>query len=311
MSDICKNDGTYFNQWGVCETCGNTREKQDAAEAAPAQKFCMKCGAPLNGAKFCAACGTAAGKKGTPAKPKIDVKAVIKDAFEHIRAFFTANPFSAVRNAALSVNPIWMAMGVIVCLLATLGFFSGCNYTVYAAGEERINLIYMISVLVLGISEISGMMNIESMMSMNGLGGEEMVDRIEKMGKTVGNPVALVFILLLLMIVVFFAGAVLVKLFFMITRKKVTWTKSFNVYSVSLLPFALACAAAFIAGFMSPAIAIALLLLGGLFHFIYLYFGIQKAAPYEKSPFWLYSLLVTAQCIVTYLVVLLFFAVFC
>lgn len=310
MSDICKNDGTQFNSQGICETCGATAAQQAAPEAAASQatasNFCMKCGNRLNGAVFCPQCGTPAGQRGgtqtvyvasAPAQPSA-FTLLLRETWDYIKAFFTSNPFSAIRNASLTKSHLWAILGTVICLISTLGLFSFFAQPIDSGifGTD-VNVISLIAALAALSGDSSAVYSNSS--------------KLTNMIELTSKNVAVFFSTLFIVILVFLVFSVLLKGFFAITKKNVGFVTVMNLQSVALLPFAVCAVIAAIAAFISPVLAALILLFGTLFSYIYLYFGIQKAVSYTKTPFWLYGLLVIAHYAAIYLIVLLFYAIFC
>ncbi len=294
MSDIIKNEETQFSPQ---TTTSN---------------FCMKCGNRLNGSAFCSQCGTPAGQSGsTKTAPSsasgnaksFDFTLLLRETWDYIKAFFTSNPFSAIRNAALTKSHLWAILGAAVCLISTLGFFSffaqPVDFSIFGSysSDENINIITIIAAII----AVSG--GSDSLYSSS----SKLVNLVELTSKNV----AVFFSTLFIVILVFFAFSALLKGFFAITKKNIGFVTVMNLQSVALLPFAICAAVAAVAAFISPILSVLLLLFGTLFSYIYLYFGIQKAASFTKSPFWLYGLLVIADYVAAYLIILLFYAIFC
>ncbi len=311
MSDIIRNDD--FNRQSAapapkfCMKCGGRLENGICPAcdkpAAPAPKFCMKCGSPLNGSAFCANCGTPA-KSSAPKAPAQDNAFVLllKESWDYVKAFFTANPFSAIQNAARSTSHIWAILGTAVCILASLGFFSLLAHEIDGGsmldlGSMGVNLASILAVIGILMGDPEALYS----------GGSDFM----KLGELLQSNAAIYFIGLLVIVLTFFAFSALLKLFFTITKKNAGWVTVFNIQAAALIPFAVFSAVAALFALFSPILAVILLLFGTLFSYIYLYFGIQKAAKFEKSPFWLYMALVAVHYVAVYLIVTLCIALFC
>lgn len=115
MSDFCVNDGTRFNSFGVCEQCGNTREKQDALNAVP--QTCITCGVDYNEYGICPRCGGRA----------VAASSYWAVLFDYIRMFFSARPMMIMDNSINTNRMLWPVIVGLAAILAPLNIVIGFN----------------------------------------------------------------------------------------------------------------------------------------------------------------------------------------
>jgi hypothetical protein len=95
--------------------------------------------------------------------------------------------------------------------------------------------------------------------------------------------------------IAFFSLITVVRLLFSIYKMQISFLTVLNLVAVSLSVFSFAAAAAIVFGLFSIELSVLLLFIGLLGSIVILYIGIQKAASFTSSPFWLFMIVYSIQ----------------
>ena len=306
----CKYDGTLFNQWGVCETCGNTVQKQESV-VDTWKKFCPKCGTHLGLDGTCPSCGFNPQKPYPDPYPDIGnsrntqrVETIFSHAWDYVKVFFSRKPMAAIENAGKDKEHTWAILGAALCVFLTLALFSigaqEINYGIIQTDGTNMAVIILSAIVLL----IAPDFFYSSSSSFD-------TDKFSNLGELVDNDAKLFFYTLGIVTVLYFAISAMRYLFLMILRKNTSFITIMNVATISYMPIVVASIVAAIAAFINPFIAILVLTVGVIASYIQMYFGLQKNNRFTSSPFWCFIALIAADFIAVYLVSLIFYGIFC
>lgn len=288
-NNTCQYDGSRFNQWGVCEKCGNTKEKQEEARkrAEKPNRYCPHCGTQFNDNGVCPKCG--AKQNGViMAKAAEDT---VRSAWDYIKAVFSSNPMAAVENAGREKTHIWAALGFLAWIFGTLGLF--------CVGSAS------------GLGGVGNVAQDIAMVFTGGIKSTAKNDKFQALDSMAGSGVKLFFYTLGFVLVFTFVVFFLRKLMFAAGKKNVTLVGAMNIAAVSLIPFIAASILAIPVSFLSPVVSMLLMFIGIIAGYIQTYFGMQRAASYENSPFWAFIGVIAGDIAAFSLVSLLFYGLFC
>ena len=212
-----------------------------------------------------------------PATPTLFSKS-----WDYVKVFFSAQPFAAMDNIARTAENIWVVLGSAVALLITLGL--------YGIGTQK---CYDVNMAGFFITFYDFMLK-----------GEEFTDSYASSADiTWMNDQFKLFVYFLGTVCLqMLAASVTNMIFFSMQRQKMNIFKSLNLLSVSLLPMAMGGLIAFIASYINVAVACGVILLGLIFSYIQLYYGIQKAGYFQKSPFWGFWVVVMTNIVSLFLI---------
>lgn len=268
-------------------------------------RYCSRCGAPLEASGVCsnAYCpsridpsqGAAQSRSYTmpvqqpmqqpyypayaqqPATPTLFSKS-----WEYVKVFFSAQPFAAIDNIARTAENIWVVLGSAVALLITLGL--------YGIGTQK---CYDVNMAGFFITFYDFMLK-----------GEEFTDSYATSGNIawMNDQFKLFVYFLGTVCLQMLVAAVTNMIFFSMQRQKMNVFGSLNLLSVSLLPMAVGGLIAFIASYINVAVACGVILIGLIFSYIQLYYGIQKAGHFQKSPFWGFLMVAMANIVSLFLI---------
>lgn len=110
------------------------------------------------------------------------------------------------------------------------------------------------------------------------------------------------FLVFLSVLLELFAAAGINSVIFYLYKQKINYLRSLNIISASLLPLMLGGAVAFVLSFISIIFARIMILSGMILSFIMLYYGMQKACNFSKSPFWGFAAVIVADLTSLYVV---------
>ena len=110
------------------------------------------------------------------------------------------------------------------------------------------------------------------------------------------------FLVFLSVLLELFAAAGINSVIFYLYKQKINYLRSLNILSASLLPLMLGGAVAFVLSFISIIFARIMILSGMILSFIMLYYGMQKACNFSKSPFWGFAAVIVADLTSLYVV---------
>ena len=267
----CFRCGAQVGSNGVCPNCGQPVLSQSEYEQ-PVQK-------EVNQAQQ----GYNYGQSGYPQQSYQQVarKApsgpnLFTYALDYVKAFFSADPTTALDKAVNEKHHVWSILGAGSVLLITFGVFG--------------ILLNCVNAVVEAISGIP-------------FAGVAMGSYTEQINDA---KVGLFFEPLVIILVFFFASAGLGMLFFKLQKKNVSYIQNLNLLSVAMLPLAVCGGAAFIISFIYIPLALLLLFSGVFFKYIMLYDGLKKIVAFEKNPIWYVFGLVFTNMVSLMLVIYIF-----
>ncbi len=224
--------------------------------------YCSNCGARLKSDMTCPVCnGVSEDKLKDQRKKGTGAAACAK-------AFFSANPLTAVQKAALSnsaaVSVIYFALFFVLSMSFAL---------VASMRNDLLSYAYIVPV------DMSSAVPL--------LGGE-----------SIDSNLALFLSLfacfaLLEVIAVVIAISSTTRLFLM-AKEKPSLVQASNMLAVALLPMSLSFVLAIPLSFLSVEMSLMVIMVGLVMSVISYYFGLQKAASFSKSPFWFFFFLILA-----------------
>lgn len=276
-------------------------------------KFCSQCGRPLDENKVCRYCQENANtnqqfsatqrqvnQPNTQApynnqnhsqQEEPSAPTIFSYALDYVRVFFSRTPFAAIENIVKTNDNIWIVIGSIVVVLISIGLFGVCSQNIYDSNFTAI-ILYLFYVAFYDVSDLDAAFSSANITWVN-------------------DEFKLFMFLLLTVLLQFFASAGIVYLVVSVNRKKVNFVRTLNMVSISLLPLALAGVIAFVAAYVNILAACIVLLTGLILVYIQLYYGMQKAIKFNKSPFWSFAFLIIADIVSFFLIAMIIYKIFC
>lgn len=241
-------------------------------------KFCFRCGTALDANGNCPKCSAQAQQTnfsapqqqsynpqqqyGAPYNPAPAAPAgptIFTYALDYIKVFFSSKAFSVMDNISKARMHIWGVLAPLGVLLATLGVFGIINSV---------------------ISSIMGMLGgYSSLLSLSGASVP---------GMSSGDNFKIFLYTFLIIAIFFFASAGINTVFFTLQGKKVSYVTNMNILSAAMLPLALCGAVGFVGSYIHIIVGLVMLFAGVIFKYVMLYYGLQKAADFRRSPFWFF-----------------------
>ncbi len=318
MNNQCQFDGTFFNQNGVCEKCGNTRQMQESANQGmmyqnPAyqnQSYQNPGQAPgyqnPNMMPMYAPYPQSAPVKAPrPPKPQRTgdgpAKYMLRNAWEYVKCLFANKPMQAVQNACKDSSLAWVVLGVALPLIIAISLLLNGTYKV---GGELSNINFA------SLCVSAAAMIISPNQYLDGTAAYE--KKCVNLLNMANEKEGLLFLFMLgILLTLPFALTWIRKLFFIMSKKKVGFMTTLNITTVTMIPIAVAAAAGIIFAFFAPAISLFLIAIGVIAGYIQLYFGVQKIGETKNSPFWMFALVIILDFAALYLICSMFFWIFC
>lgn len=258
------------DQMLFCVACGTRLIDCAPNESLPSVsdiKFCMNCGTEFNEYGVCPKCGNtktkqlAIGAKGESYFTKI------KDC---VFALISSSPFNGIENAGReTAHSIWPICASVFVLLNSLGIAKWLVSDIKGLGNSLLGEYY---------SYVDSYINPSSIF---------------------GKLFLLMFISSLILL---FGSTALLQIPLKSSEDNISYTQLLNLNSFALLPISAASVITFLSCLISPVFGFymgILSLMTGLFaSVISAYYGLQKIARFNKSPFWSFIGILAADVIV-------------
>lgn len=321
MNNQCQFDGTFFNQDGVCEKCGNTRQIQESANQGmmyqnPAYQNPAYQNQPYqnpgyqnqgyqnpNMMPMYAPYPQSAPVKAPKPQRTGDgpAKNMLRNAWEYVKCLFANKPMQAVQNACKDNSLAWVVLGTALPLIIAIALLLDGIYKIGGAFSNT-----NFATLCVG----AGTMIIAPDQYMDGNGA--FMKKYYKLLELANEKEGLLFLFMLgILLTLPFALTWIRKLFFIMSKKKVGFMTTLNITTVTMIPIAVAAAAGIIFAFFAPVISLLLMVVGVIAGYIQLYFGVQKIGETKTSPFWMFALVIILDFAALYLICSMFFWIFC
>lgn len=220
--------------------------------------YCSNCGARIKDNGVCPNCGSIS-ESSIPSAQKKSSEILVC-----IKSFFSSRPLLGVENASrTNASAVWIAFGVIY-EVASVIFGTKLLFT-----PKNIPLIE----LLLGDKAANAAKT---------ACGEISADMLKSMS-------LLTVYIVLMSAALFLIISCAVKGIYYLADAKPTFSQALNITAVSIFPLSCALVLAAITSSFSLFLSLVLILAGVTTSAISLYYGIQKAAVFSKSPFWYFA----------------------
>jgi len=196
-------------------------------------------------------------------------------AWDYVKVFFSSKPLAAVENIGKTAENIWLVLGSAATILISLGLFGIGSQKVYQEANAAANISYIYHLL-----------------AKDGLSDD--ISFVSKENTMLFDNFKLFVFLFLTVVLMFFAVAGINMIMFAVHKQKINYLGSLNILSASLLPLMLGSAIAFVTSYISIILACIIFCVALILSFVQLYYGMQKACGFVKSPFWSFSAVIAA-----------------
>ena len=195
-------------------------------------------------------------------QPAAQPNPIIADGIKIIKSFLSPDPTVAIKTAVASKVHAWAVVGGVSILLSALAItFLPGGFMAYMANAA--------------MRELGGLLGASMRVSVGD------VNRELPLGSFFGYG-------LLGSAIMYFAWALCIKAVYAISKVNAPFPMVLNMTAVTLLPSAVACAAAIILGFIWAPLAIILVAIGSVGNLLLLYYGTSNAIALQRNPLWLF-----------------------
>ena len=221
--------------------------------------YCSNCGGRLNDNGQCPNCGGVSEAKITP-----EIKE-IPDVLACVKGLFSETPLSGVERAARTNSAsVWATYGaifMITTIIAQISLFTSLPPSALHGLLDK-NMAHMMEQTVQGTPP------------------EHLIPAFAEL---FGYAAAMSLVALLIV-------ACMTTLTFILAEERPTFSQALNITTFSTLPLSVCCLITLPVSLLSVPFAAGILLMGFAASVVMYYFGLQKAAQFTKSPFWLFVL---------------------